>query len=83
MITLRKFEESDWDAYSGCDSENPQIGDMEIAIHNGDHKVLEAEVILDGNVVEIYAVWSAEDGNDWEQYSYQKSLKIQKKQSIG
>ena len=48
MISVRDFTDSDWDAFAGCNSNYPKIGEMNI-------DKLEAIVVLDDNHINIYS----------------------------
>ena len=57
LIELKKFEDLDWDAYSGCESDNPMISDVSVTIDNMDvgpwYEKFEGCLILDGNTIFI------------------------------
>lgn len=53
MITFRKFDKNDWNAFSGCESDQPMIADH-------DNFVL----IVDGDSIEVIMTM-AEGGDDW------------------
>jgi len=52
MITLKEFSETDWDAFSGCESNNPLIGDVTLTTGNG--KDFEGCIIVDEDDTQIY-----------------------------
>ena len=51
-IAMKKFTESDWDAYYGCDSDEPKVGYM-LLKNPAANVEWESEVIQDGKVVQI------------------------------
>lgn len=52
MIKLKEFDETDWDAFSGCESDNPLIGDITYIPEKG--KDLEGVIIIDKDDTQIY-----------------------------
>jgi hypothetical protein len=44
-VTFRSFDDSDWSAWAGCESENPMIGESEDGT---------LTIIVDGNSITVY-----------------------------
>lgn len=56
-MKLTNFSEADWDAYSGCESDEPLIGEFRVS-HLLYEKVLEwdATLILDNESIHVYSI---------------------------
>jgi len=65
-MELRKFAEIDWSAFSGCDSDDPQIGDFtvtEIGLE-GESKA-PGVIILDNERIQIHGIIEDEAENEF------------------
>ena len=58
-MEMKQFTEGDWNAFAGCESDNPTIGDFTVTeIPNQIEDVVTAEgvIILDGKNVQMYLI---------------------------
>jgi hypothetical protein len=56
---MKPFTKADWMSYSGCETENPLIGEFDDFL-----------IVLDGNELEIFPIASEEPTNADESYKF-------------
>lgn len=58
---LKKFDEGDWNAFAGCESDEPRV-DYELKIRMPEGNIVDAIIVHDGRFVCIYYVEGDDEG---------------------
>lgn len=77
IIKLREFDESDWDCYSGCETENPMITDISLRMDNTDidlwYRKFDGCLVIDGDTIFVHVL--ADDSPlDAKEHYYHKTF---------